>query len=116
MGWKIFASIVYLVLFVPFGVGFAGNGFSGPYSTVLGTLILVCSPVVGLTVGRWALVLPLLPWTTALVLIALAPETDFVEVSRGGSMVLWSLVFAFIAGLVLAGVIARNRGTQRRPR
>jgi hypothetical protein len=103
------ASVLYLLLFVPFGVGFAGDGLGEPYATVLGGLILVSSPIVGYVLGSpWALVLPAMPWTAALVLIVLAPESDFVEVSRSGSMFLWSFVFAFISALVLAGVVVRK--------
>jgi hypothetical protein len=107
------ASVLYLLPFVPFGVGFAGDGLREPYATVLGSLILVSSPIVGYVLGSpWALVLPAMPWTAALVLIVLAPESDFVEVSRSGSMFLWSFVFAFVSALVLVGVVVRKA---RRP-
>ena len=110
MNRKALASAIYLLLFVPPGVFFTGEGLPAPYFTIVGALTLVASWAVGWVVGApWALLLPLIPWTTALILIALAPAEDFGEVTRRGSMVLWSVVFLFLTFLVLAGVLMAGR-------
>lgn len=117
VGKRAVASTVYLLLFAPFGVFFAGEGLPYPYSMIIGTLILIASWAVGWVIGSlWALVLPAIPWTTALILIAIAPEEDFGEVTRRGSMILWSMVFVFLAALVVAGVLmARRRAPNTGP-
>jgi hypothetical protein len=116
MQGKALESAIYLLLFVPPGVFFTGEGLPSPYFTIVGGLILAASWAVGWVVrALWALLLPLIPWTTALILIALAPADDFGEVTRRGLMILWSVVFLFLTFLVLAGVLmAGQRPAQAR--
>jgi hypothetical protein len=64
----------------------------------------------------WALAVPLIPWTAALILIAIAPADDFGEVTRQGSMLLWSFVFLVITGLVLVGLLIARRTEADRAR
>jgi hypothetical protein len=103
------ASAAYLALFVPPGVFFAGDGLPQPWFTIVGTLIMGGSVAVGWVVAKaWAVALPLAPWVAALVVIAVADDEDFGEVTRRGSMILWSVVFAFLIVLVAAGILARR--------
>jgi hypothetical protein len=105
---RLIASAIYLALFVPFGVFFAGDGLPQPYATILGALILYGSWAVGrFTANLWAALLPLIPWVTALALISFGPEEG--EVGRVGAAVLWSVVFVFLTSLVVAGALSARR-------
>jgi hypothetical protein len=55
----------------------------------------------------WAILLPLVPWITALILILISPEG--VEVGHRGAAILWSFVFAFLTSLVAAGIFSARR-------
>jgi hypothetical protein len=102
------AASIYLALFAPFGVFFVGDGLPQPYATILGALILYGSWAVGRVVANfWAALLPLIPWVTAVALIYFAPEEG--EVGRAGAAILWSVVFVFLTGLVVAGVLSGRR-------
>jgi hypothetical protein len=105
------AALVYLALFVPFGIFFTSDeGLPQPYFTILGTGILAGSWAVGRFVGAfWAVLLPVVPWSTAILLISITPEEDLGEVTRQGSMILWSFVFLLLTGLVFAGILSARR-------
>jgi hypothetical protein len=103
------AAVAYLGLFVPPGVFFAGDGLPQPWFTIVATLIVGGSWLIGWLIARaWAVALPLAPWIAALVVIAVADDEDFGEVTRTGSMILWSVVFGFLTALVAGGVVARR--------
>jgi hypothetical protein len=99
-------SLAYLALFVPFAIFFAGEGLPTPYSAVLGPLIVLASPLLGLLVGRpAAMLVPAVPWFVAVLLVwATAGEG---EVGRGGVTILYTLLFAALTLLVGLGVAAR---------
>jgi hypothetical protein len=76
-------SFGYLALFVPFAIYFTKGGLPDPYGTWLGLAILAGSGIVGYVVASWwAVLLPLAPWLTALILILVSPasvSTDAAE-------------------------------------
>jgi hypothetical protein len=111
---KALAAFGYLALYVPFGIYFTKDGLPDPYATWLGLAIVAGSGIVGYIVASWwAVLLPLAPWVTALVLIAVSPEGEGSDVGRTGAAFLWSGVFAFLTVLVVIGVASRTRQTTR---
>jgi len=106
--------VLYLGLFVPFGIFFTGDGLPQPYAKVFGVLILLGSWLIGrLVASFWAPLLPLLPWATAVILIYATPEGG--EESRAGAAILWSFVFALLTALVIVGVFWGRRTSGGRP-
>jgi hypothetical protein len=59
------------------------------------------------TASFWAVLFPLIPWATAVTPIYATPNEG--DVGRGGATILWSFVFASLAGFVIAGVLSARR-------